>query len=296
EPYRAGFAGWMFKKTTKIPLSVEYHNDTFFDREWLNTRPMIHRIYIPIGKKVMRIADSIRCVNRKNKSNLDKIYNANRNKVIENIPVPTQFFSKEEHLKDAIIIRSSILKSNDGIIILFVGRLVPDKRVQNLINVFAELHKCYKNIYLNIVGDGIEKRRLMELAYKVGNERIIFEGYVSEDRVLSYFGACDIFVNPSVKETYGKVFIEAMSAGKPVICTTNTGAVEDGLCANGVNSIVIKPDNLDELKAALVKLIESAFLRKQLGEQGLLYAKQKFAYEKSLQDMKDFWGKTVYAV
>ena len=210
EPFRTGFAGWLFKRKTGVPLSVEYHNDTFYNDTWLNERPISHRIYIILGKMALAVADSIRCVNKKHSIELRKLCNNDRGKLIEIIPVPTEFYNYEKHSQKAKEIRREILKSTDGIIILFVGRLVPSKKVDELIKIFAEIRNIYLDTHLVIVGDGLERKKLIKLTEELGNERIIFKGYIPEDEVLSYFGASDIFINPAHIEAYGKEFIEAL--------------------------------------------------------------------------------------
>ena len=293
EPFRTGVAALLFKRETGVPISVEYHNDTFYNGDWLNERPISHRAYVIAGKHVVQAADSIRCVNYKNLEDLRRICNNDNDKLIEIIPVPTALYEHEKHHKKAQDIRQRVLQGKDGLIILFVGRLVPVKKVDELIKVFAELRSKYKHIYLDIVGDGFERKNLVMLANRLGNERIIFEGFVEEDEVLRYFGACDIFVNPAHIEPYGKVFIEAMSAEKPVVCTDGTGAVADGLCVHDLNSLVVSPGNLNDLKTSIIRLIEDENLRRKLGENARQAVMKKFDYEKSLKQMRDFWNRTI---
>lgn len=174
-----------------------------------------------------------------------------------------------------------------------MGRLAPVKKVDELIKVFASVRERYKNIYLLIIGDGPTRESLLQLANKVGSDRIIFKGYVSEEELFSYYGACDIFINPAHIESYGRVYIEAMSAGKPVITTNGVGAVQDGLLLNNVNSLITKAGKLDELRKAIIDLIEREELRKELGENGLILVKKKFNYENSLKRVKEFWKRTI---
>ena len=295
EPFRTGFAAWLFKKNTGAALSVEYHTDTFYNKVWFKERPFRHALYNMIGKITDRGADSIRCVNQKNLLDLRQVCENNPDKLIENIPVPTEFYSFEKHGIMAREIRRKLLKNSDDVIILFVGRLVTIKKIDELIRLFAQIGKKYQNIHLVIVGDGPDKRRLTRLANELGGERIIFTGYIPENEVLGYYGASDIFVNPAHIEPYGRIYIEAMSAGKPVITTSGAGAVDDRLCIHNVNSIVVEPGNADELKGALLRLVEDSSLRKRLGENALMAVQQKFNYDDSLQRMKEFWERTISA-
>ena len=293
EPFRTGLAGWLLKRKTGIALSVEYHNDTFYNRQWLNERPISHRIFIIVGRIVIRYADSVRCVCRKNLLELKRLCRNDHEKLMEIIPVPTEFYDTSKHSAGSAEIRKRLLKDINGLLLLFVGRLVSVKKVDELISAFCEVRKSYRNASLAIVGDGPEFSRLDKLAIGCAKNGIIFTGYVPEDEVFKYYGASDIFINPSHNETYGRIYVEAMSAGKPVITTSGVGAVEDKLCVNNVNSLVIKPGDIDELKAAIIRLIEDSSLRKRLGENALKDVKGKFDYENTLMVMKNFWEKTI---
>ena len=293
EPFRTGYAGWLFKKKTGVALSVEYHNDTFYNNSWVNERPVSHRIYMMAGSRILRDAYSVRCVNKKNYFEILKICGNDSGKMIEIMPVPTALYDSDKHGIRAKEIRKEIVKNDNDVIILFVGRLAAVKKVDELIRVYAEIRKTHKNTHLVIVGDGHERERLHRLAKKVGSEGIVFKGYIPEEDVLAYFGASDIFVNPAHVETYGKVFIEAMSAGRPVVLTSGAGAVGDKLCVNNINALVTKPGNLDELKNALVSLIEDESLRSKLGENAPKEVMSKFNYENSLKAMSDFYERSV---
>jgi len=293
DPFRAGFAAWLFKRKTGAAVNIEYHNDTFFNIDWINERPVSHRVYILAGKMAVRMADSIRCVNRKHETELRKLCSKDREKPIEIIPVPTKFYDKEIHGGKAREIRRKICKKEDDVIILFAGRLVPVKKVNELIGVFAEIRKKYMNTHLLIVGDGKEKKPLMELAEKLGSGGIRFTGFVSEDEVFAYYGACDIFVNPAHIEPYGRVYGEVMSAFKPIVATTGNGAVEDKFCVHEKNSLIITPGNLDELRDSLIRLIKDRNLRGRLGKDGLTTVREKFDYDTSLKIVRDLWAKTV---
>jgi len=293
EPFRAGLAGWFFKRKTGTALSVEYHNDAFYNREWMRERPTRHRLYTLIGKAAIREADSIRCVNKKNFSDIRKLCKNDPEKLIEIIPVPTEFYENDKYDAGAAEVRKALLNGRDGLLMLFVGRLVSLKRVDELINAFCDIRKDHKRAHLAIVGDGPDAGRLNKLAAGSASGSVTFTGYVPENEIFKYYGAADIFINPAHNETYGRIYIEAMSAGKPVITTNGVGAVEDKLCVDNVTSLVVEPGNLGQLKDAMVRLIEDEALRKRLGENGLKTVREKFDYEKALIEMRDFWGRTI---
>ena len=137
-------------------------------------------------------------------------------------------------------------------------------------------------MHLFIVGDRSERERLERSSKSIGNSKIKFFGYVDEVEALSFFGACDIFVNPAHVEFYGKVYIEALSAGKPVITTDGAGAVEDSLWIDKVNSLVVPEGKNNLLEKAIISLIENNDLRRKLGENGRHAAFNKVDYNASI--------------
>ena len=117
-----------------------------------------------LGKLVVRSADSIRCVCRKNLLELRRICKNYPGKLIEIIPTPAGFYNPEKNDAGAAKIRKNLLNDKGGLLILFVGRLVLIKKVDELIKVFCEVRKKYSHVYLAIVGDGPESERLKRSA------------------------------------------------------------------------------------------------------------------------------------
>ena len=103
---------------------------------------------------------------------------------------------------------------------LFVGRLVEDKNVEALIQEFSA-NFSDKNAILKIVGDGEEKEYL---SYKYTSEKIVFTGKKFNQDLIDLFHSSSCFVCPSNFEPWGLVVNEALSAGLPVIATSQVGA------------------------------------------------------------------------
>jgi glycogen synthase len=94
-------------------------------------------------------------------------------------------------------------------------------------------------------------------------EQVVFAGRVSDEELLQHYANCDIFVSPSVFESFGLIFIEAMMFGKPVIGCRAGGMVE--IIRDGENGFLAEPGDWISLFDALLKLIESKELRERFG-------------------------------
>ncbi|NOY97679.1 MAG: glycosyltransferase family 4 protein [Chloroflexi bacterium] len=122
--------------------------------------------------------------------------------------------------------------TDEDILLIYTGRLGPEKNLPFLIRAAAGVAEATENVHLLIVGDGPEKESLQKLAHQSGqSSRIRFTGMVPYEQMPSYLAMCDIFVTASVTEVHPLSVIEAMGAGLPVIGVESVGVgdtVEDG--------------------------------------------------------------------
>jgi len=129
-------------------------------------------------------------------------------------------------------------------------RLNRDKNVDSLIAAM----RSFPELELEIVGDGPEMARLKLMAKNDGTgERIKFSGRLSNDETLSRMKDSDIFAMPSTRETFGMVYLEAMSKGCITIGSRDQGI--DGTIVDGRNGFLVKPGDTEELvgKISLIK-------------------------------------------
>ncbi|MEO1376985.1 MAG: glycosyltransferase family 4 protein [Cyanobacteria bacterium J06635_10] len=119
-------------------------------------------------------------------------------------------------------------KSNDKVDLLFVGRLVPYKGADMLIEAISMLPKnIQEQIRLTIVGDGSERANLEAITQKFGLENLVtFTGWIKQQETLEYYKKSDVFCFPSVREFGGAVVLEAMACGLPCIVVNNGGIGE----------------------------------------------------------------------
>ena len=122
--------------------------------------------------------------------------------------------------------------------VLFVGRIIPNKRIEDLIGVFALYQRHVEpRSRLLLVGDyrGHERYydRLQERVRRLGADEVVFTGHVDDDDLRSYYSAGDVFLCLSEHEGYCVPLIEAMAFGLPVIAY-DAGAVAETLRGGGI--------------------------------------------------------------
>jgi glycosyltransferase involved in cell wall biosynthesis len=137
---------------------------------------------------------------------------------------------------------------------LTVALLDPAKGIHNLIEALHLLaKKGYTNCELWIGGDGPARSSLEAQARRLGVEsRCRFLGLLKPDEVKSWMQRCDVFVLPSLVETFGVVIGEAMACGKPVIATRCTGPE---FIITEENGLLVGIDDSEDLAAAMEKVL-----------------------------------------
>jgi glycosyltransferase involved in cell wall biosynthesis len=149
-------------------------------------------------------------------------------------------------------------------LVLSVGSLIPSKGHEVLIRSMASLTTDFPELALEIIGDGPERLRLESLVQQLKiAERVHFLGRQSRQQVAAAVRRCTVFALPSSNEGLGRVYLEAMSAGKPVIGCRGQGIAE--IIRHGSNGFLVGPDNERELGLALAMLLRGESRRRNLG-------------------------------
>jgi len=147
-------------------------------------------------------------------------------------------------------------------IIFFVGRMVPEKGVQVLIQAMPEILAGYNDAKLVIVGGG-HKDHLVKIAHDHGvAEKVFFTGYVDDETLLKLYNVIDVAVYPSLYEPFGIVALEAMVAKVPVVVSDVGGLRE--VVDHGVTGLSAWADNPDSLAWAILRLLKSPYTARNM--------------------------------
>ncbi len=130
--------------------------------------------------------------------------------------------------------RSQFGFTDQDILLVYAGRVAPEKNISFLLQSFAGIAQLIPNVYLLIVGGGKKQfeEELQNLISELGiASRVHSTGMSAYEDIPSYLAMCDIFVTTSVSETFGMSTVEAMSVGLPIMGIHSAGTsdiVEDG--------------------------------------------------------------------
>ncbi len=172
----------------------------------------------------------------------------------------------------------------EDILLIYSGRLGPEKNLDFLIQAFAGAAEAIKNVHLLIVGGGPEEEDLKQLAAQTSAPgRIHFTGMLPYDELPRYLSMCDIFVTASVTEVHPLSVVEAMATGLPVLGIHSVGVgdtVEDGVTG------FLSSQDQAAFAAFLTRLCLDGDLRRRMGAAARKVS-GKYAIEHTTQVMLD---------
>ncbi|MBI3046101.1 MAG: glycosyltransferase family 4 protein [Candidatus Harrisonbacteria bacterium] len=174
-------------------------------------------------------------------------------------------------------------------LIISVGRLVPWKGFEILLEVFSGLIKDFPDWKLVIIGDGPELNKLKVKSEKLKVlDKVIFTGALSKSELNAYLSRASIFALNTGYEGFSHQIIEAMGAGLPVLTTKVGGNSE--VIESGKNGLLAEYNNIQSFSLALKKLMTDSRLREKLSETARNTAKN-FSKEKMLRELMDLLKK-----
>lgn len=166
------------------------------------------------------------------------------------------FFNMLFGLDNDVYIDNKTLKrkiSRPEKVVIVAAQLIKLKKIDVLIQAFCTMQNNNKYI-LRIIGDGPERKNLEELTKSLGYEKqIIFEGEKPREEVLDLMEKAEIFAMVSSPETFGLVYLEAMAKGCLTVGSIKEGI--DGVIKNDYNGFLAIPDDVENLKSILDKII-----------------------------------------
>lgn len=195
------------KRTASYKIVCTLHNDT------LRT----------VDRKVVRLlvsnVDAFIAVSSSMQKSWTNCYKVNP------LLIPNGVDSTRFNRKNSGLSLREELGIRDRFVVLSIGRLSKQKGIDILLQATAHLKSQIPNIFVLIGGRGEEETSLKKKAKNLGLlERVRFVGYISPELLPTYYAACDLFVIPSIFETFALTQLEAFSSGKPVVGTKVSGS------------------------------------------------------------------------
>lgn len=159
-------------------------------------------------------------------------------------------------------------------VLLCVGRIARGKGFDELFAIYAEILRTHPDASLLIAGDGPQRAAYESRARERGWRNVHFLGFLQTDAVAEILARAEIFIFPTLADTFGAVLSEAMAAELPVVASIHAAATLD-LVEDGVTGFRIEPRDAVASAAAIRRILElSDSERADLGERAYTRVKQ----------------------
>lgn len=184
----------------------------------------------------------------------------------------SRVFARPYEVPDSKALLGNVKESDASVaelaqlVFLFVGHLVPRKGILVLLKACAILQSqgCH-NYTILVAGDGSQREELEAFSQSHNlEERVQWLGRVDYDRLGAYFRQADVFVLPTLEDTWGMVVLEAMLFGKPILCSKGAGTAE--MIVDGENGYVFDPAQPEKLAELMRWFMNNLALIDNMGE------------------------------
>jgi glycosyltransferase involved in cell wall biosynthesis len=184
--------------------------------------------------------------------------------------------------------KSKYKVKHDEKLILYLGRIHKIKGIKLLLNAFSEIIYKYKNVRLIIAGpdDGdLVNLKKLAIDLKIKN-KILFTGPLYGKEKLGAYIDSDIYVLPSIYETFPSTVLESYACGTPSIITNRCGI------SKMIEKIGLVIDyDKNQLKEAILKLLSDESLKRKLGEKGKKMVLEKYGWQNIIKDIEKIYMK-----
>lgn len=239
--YSDGFVAYELSKKYNIPFVVAVREtDVTYQMKW---RPYLNKTVHSLLKKASKII----FLSPVYQSYFDKFHCSKEKYIV--IPNAVHDYWFQQAPKER--------KIHNPINLIYVGDISQRKNVDTSIKVVAQLNRMNVRTELHIVGSGTEEKNCQALA-KVLNveEQVFFHGWQNgKEKLKVFYDQADIFVMLSYRETFGTVYIEALSQGIPIIYTKGQGV--DGYFENGAVGYGCNPNDIKEIAEKIILIIDN---------------------------------------
>ncbi|MCW8896800.1 MAG: glycosyltransferase [Flavobacteriales bacterium] len=292
---KAGTLGRMAAYKCKVPVIVHTFHGHVFHSYFGKTKTVfyknIERYLAKKSTKIIAISD----IQKNELTQQHKICKKNKVAVVPLGFDLSRFQEGYESKRNDF--RKHYLLEEDEIAIGIIGRLVPIKNHTLFLESINQiLKKTTKKVRVFIIGDGEEKENLtqyckeLKLDFTEFNKQkkkatITFTSWVKN---VDWANAgLDIIALSSLNEGTPVSLIEAQAANNPIV-TTNVGGVEN-VVLKDKTGFIVSSGNVGFFAEALLKLVDNNILRKEMGEKGWEFVKEKFHYERLVNDMRQLY-------
>lgn len=282
--FMSGSVASSLRRWTGIPFVVTFHALGAVRKIHQGDSDRFPADRIDLEQKVIDDAAAVVAECPQDESDLLRFYRIDRSRIVT-IPcgVDTDVFRPT----GKSLARARHGWGDDEWVVLHVGRMVPRKGVDTVIEAVAELHRRgHRDVSLVVVGGSSEQpteddhiRALIDLAKRAGiGDRVRFTGRVDHERLPHFYGAADVFVTTPWYEPFGITPLEAMACGLPVV-GSNVGGIKYTV-RDGETGFLVSPHDANAVADRLEELHRLPWLASALAENARKRTEDLFTWER----------------
>lgn len=238
--YSDGVVAYLLSKKYRIPFSVTVREtDVTYHMKW---RPYLNTLI----KKLLNTSSSIVFISPTYRRFFEK-FDINLEKAVSIPNAVNDYWFKNR-------INRRKLHSKPSLV--FVGEINRRKNVESILKAVYLLGEKGNRIEFHIIGSGKAEYKCRRLVKNLGIEsQVFFHGWQNgKDKIKSFYDNSDIFIMLSFRETFGTVYVEALTQGLPIIYTKDQGI--DGYFENGKIGYACNPTDVEEVVQAVLNIVK----------------------------------------
>lgn len=268
---KTGILGRWAAKMAGVPIIVHTpHGHVFYG----HFGPLVSRFFLAIERLMASITDRMVALSEGERNDYIRFSVSSPDKIVtihSGVEID-RYMKAEVNVEEK---RRSLGLNPNGLVVGTVGWLLPIKGPIHLLNAMARIWRNHPEIRLVFVGKGELEGKLRAEASRMGvSERVTFLGW--RDDIPEIMQILDIFVLPSLNEGMGRVLVEAMAAGRPVVAS-KVGGIPD-LVEHKKNGFLVGPGDVNGTSLAIKRLLIDREMRDEMGRMGRTMA-QNFTVE-----------------
>jgi len=179
-----------------------------------------------------------------------------------------------------------------GPLVVFLGRIVEEKGVLDLVRAFALIRVRFPVARLTMVGGGIDSDTVSRLAVNLGLDDVVDQpGWTDPSEVVNWFTAADVVAVPSWFEAQGLSVMEAQAAGAAVVATS-VGGIPDAI-EDGRTGILVAPRDPEALASAVISLLDDPAGAAAIGQRAAEQARQRFSRQATARAFESLYNRVL---
>lgn len=286
DPFVTGLVGYLIARRFRLPQNLQFAADMVDNPFWVREKPA-YRLFNRLAHWLIRRADTFRVVSTSERDKLIRLGVPPER--IWNLGWITDFTRFLE--ADGAPVRAHYLDRRYQRLVLFVGRLTPQKDLPTLLRAVPLLLAEHPRTLFLLAGDGPLGRALRDRVKQAGlSDSVHFAGAVPYEQVPDYFAACDVFVLPSLYEGNARVLAEAAAAARPAVSTDVSGARDT--IVDGETGFIVPVGNPDALARRLSTLLGDPELATRMGQRARQHILHLYDAERLLAGFRELWETT----